>query len=289
MATKIKAITISANEGCSGAEVAQEVARQLHFRCLDEQTLSEVIADINLPPKIGKPLIPNIPLSRILVPDRDAYGLIGSDYLRTVVSAKPKETNPPDYQMLVSFLIKTLAEQGKVILLVPEANFILNGRKDVLNIRLEASPEAQTERLCFGKALEAAQVTEYLTEANAQRANYMQKYYPADWTNPLYYHLTINTAEVPIWVAAKMVNQFFHNMEQTDHHVDPLHLHRSYSKLNAKSTYTVNEAAELLLIDPDLIRQAVYRGELSGIVVEHNVLRVSREALLEWLRSPVKL
>jgi excisionase family DNA binding protein len=289
MATKIKAITMSADEGCGGAEVAQEVARQLHFRCLDEQTLSEVIADINLPPKIGKPLIPDIPLSRILVPDRDAYGLIEPDYLRTIVSTKPKETNPPDYQTLVSFLIKILMEEGKVILLVPEANFILSGRKDVLNVRLEASPEAQTERLSFGKGLEAVQVRDYLAEATAQRAAYMQKYYPADWTNPLYYHLTINTAEVPVWVAAKIIGQFCHMMEQTDQHVDPLNLHRSYTKLNAKSTYTVNEAAELLLIDPDQIRQAVYQGELSGIVVEHNVLRVSREALLEWLRSPLKL
>ncbi len=59
--------------------------------------------------------------------------------------------------------------------------------------------------------------------------------------------------------------------------------HPNYQELLKMDSYTPQEAAELLLLSPDQIRQAVFARELKGTIVDHNVIRISRVNLLEWL------
>ena len=49
--------------------------------------------------------------------------------------------------------------------------------------------------------------------------------------------------------------------------------------------YTVEEAAFLLGMDPNVLRQAAHRHELSAIFVDHHVIHVRRDDLVAWLRT----
>ena len=62
-------------------------------------------------------------------------------------------------------------------------------------------------------------------------------------------------------------------------------LRRVYEGLENKEYFTVEEAACLLLRSPMSVKQAVRRGELHGVIVDHRVICISREAILEWLRT----
>jgi len=62
-------------------------------------------------------------------------------------------------------------------------------------------------------------------------------------------------------------------------------VHRAFEGLEKKEFYTVEEAANLLMRNPISVKQAVRRGELHGVIVDHKVICISREALLEWLRT----
>jgi len=62
-------------------------------------------------------------------------------------------------------------------------------------------------------------------------------------------------------------------------------LHRAYKDLEKKESFTVQEAANLLLRSPIAIRQAVRRGELRGTIVDHQVICISRDAILDFLRT----
>jgi putative heme iron utilization protein len=61
-------------------------------------------------------------------------------------------------------------------------------------------------------------------------------------------------------------------------------IHRAFEGLENKETFTVQEAANLLLASPIAIRQAVRRGDMKGLIINHRVIWISREALLDWLR-----
>jgi cytidylate kinase len=290
MTKKVSVITISADEGCGEVEIARELARTLKFKVLDEKTLTNAITDVSLPPKIGdSAFVPDIPLSCILVPDRDAYGLIDLDSLQAKLIAKPytPPKTPPDYTALIEFMIREIANEGKVVILAPAAAFVLKGREEVVNVRLFAPFNERVERIATTDALEPAGVKAELLEADKKRAEFMHTHYVDNWTDPNYYHMVINTAQVPIGTAMRSIVDFVRELERAINAVNPKTVHRSYTDLLKNESYTVKEAGELLMIDPDLIREAIYRGEMHGVTIDHNLMRVSRESLLSWLRHPV--
>jgi hypothetical protein len=65
-------------------------------------------------------------------------------------------------------------------------------------------------------------------------------------------------------------------------------IHRLYDGLEHKEKFTVEEAASLTLRSPIAIRQAVRRGELKGVIINHRVNCIPRQSLLEWLQTRPK-
>jgi hypothetical protein len=60
---------------------------------------------------------------------------------------------------------------------------------------------------------------------------------------------------------------------------------RDIDELLHHDHYTVEEAAFLLGIDPNVLSQAAHRHELAAIFVEHHVIHLRRDDLIQWLRS----
>ena len=58
--------------------------------------------------------------------------------------------------------------------------------------------------------------------------------------------------------------------------------------LENKDSFSVEEAANLTLRSPIAIRQAVRRGELKGVIVDHHVICIPRQSLLKWPQTRPK-
>ena len=50
-----------------------------------------------------------------------------------------------------------------------------------------------------------------------------------------------------------------------------------------KEKYTVEEVSEILLLDPSVIRQAVYNHDLAATRAGKDILYITRSDLLAWL------
>lgn len=48
--------------------------------------------------------------------------------------------------------------------------------------------------------------------------------------------------------------------------------------------YTVDELARVSLIDQELIERAAFAGDLKATIVDHHIVRIDREAAVDWLR-----
>jgi hypothetical protein len=59
----------------------------------------------------------------------------------------------------------------------------------------------------------------------------------------------------------------------------------SCEELIHKERLTVEEVCELFRFLPELVREAVWRGELRAIAVDHHIYYIRRDALLDWLRA----
>ena len=63
------------------------------------------------------------------------------------------------------------------------------------------------------------------------------------------------------------------------------HLHQSPYELLQHDHYTAEEAAEALLIRVEIVRHAVFSGELPAKVTGHEIISIDRMDLVTWFRS----
>lgn len=300
-------ITVAREEGSGGREIAQELARKLKLTYVDDQLIklatgrlgipAEELADFDekvLPrmPEISQMLqqFRDMPLSSILAPDRDVYGIVKEKPAPPPAAPVPalteREANMEGYQVLVERLITEVAEHGHAVIVGRGANFILKNWPGVIHLFFRAPLQDRIERVAYVEHLDKEAAARRVTELDIQRAAFIKQTFGADWANPDHYHLVVNTSQMPLAAATASVAQFVKAWDHNYRVIDPLAMHLTYDRLAAKELYTVKEVAELLLISPDMVRQAVYRGEIKGTIMSHNITRIKREALLEWLRRP---
>lgn len=60
------------------------------------------------------------------------------------------------------------------------------------------------------------------------------------------------------------------------------HLHPTPDELQHQETYTLEEAADVLLISVNAMRHAVFTGELAAQIVGHHIITISRAQILTW-------
>ncbi|HEX2913273.1 MAG TPA: cytidylate kinase family protein [Chloroflexia bacterium] len=300
-------VTISHEMGSGGHAIAQDLARNLRYAYVDSQIVRMATRYlgipeeelINLDEKVLPQFddletivtqVPDVALSSVLVPDRDSYGIARQPVLS--VPARPvihSEKEKQDvilggYHKLMERLIKQAAEKGHAVIVGRGANFILKNRPNVINVLIHSSFEDRVTRLALVEKLDRATAVASIKEKDEQYSQYINTYYNADWTNPDNYHLIINTTQMPLGLATAAITHFVKEFGKP-HPVNPQEIDRSYDRLASQDSYTLKEASDLLWISTDVLRQAIYRGELKGELVEHSITRISREALTEWLRK----
>ncbi|MBN9391822.1 MAG: cytidylate kinase-like family protein [Chloroflexi bacterium] len=303
MTSKNMVITVSREHGSGGRQIAQEVARKLKFTYIDSQIIRQAtqqmgisageLADFDerIEPQLDHitELLSrrhasenHISISEALVPDRYPRDY-GSRSATALAEADPslekRAAIQKGYHELVAGLIREVAAKGRAVILGRGSQFQLKTRPHTLHIHIGAPLEYRIPRLVALQNITPEEAEKAIRDIDAQRESYTRRLYQTDWRNPYHYHLVLNTAHLPLETAvATVVNLAQHLPE-----VQPTaEVHSTYDRLNQES-YTLKEAAELFWISPDILKQEAYKGRLKVSVVDHQVHRISRDALLEWL------
>jgi cytidylate kinase len=308
MALKNMVITVSREHGSGGREIAQEVARQLKLPFVDSQIIRLATQQLNIPAEelaqFDEKVLPHLDelsklvtngsehrelaLSEVLAPSRNAYGLVEERQPKIVrVEIDPDEKRRAEihrgYHELVAAMIKTVAAKGGAVILGRGGNFILSQRPNTVHIHVHAPLQYRLQRLVKLQKVSQAEAEQDIKEKDEQRARYIRRYHQADWRDPSYYTLTINTATLALPSAVATICQLAKSVAAQKAEQE---IHSTYERLDQES-YTLKEAAELLWTSPDILRQAIYRGELKAAQVDHRINRISRAALVEYLhRGP---
>ncbi len=291
-------ITIAREEGSGGDEIAQELARSLKLSYLDKEIIQLAARRLHISEtelaQFDEKILPqmealrevatqfhDIPLSRVLAPTRSTFGSVAEK--PTPIKQDTPYSVLKGYHKLVEQLIKEVAGRGHVVIVGRGANFVLKDWTGVLNVYIRAPLESRIERLAYLQNLDYDTAVQLIEKNDFQRAGYIRQYYGADWSNSDLYQMVVNTAQIPLPAVTSALGHFAKELDHTRKVKDRLEIHRSYDRLMNQESYSFKEAADLLLISPETLRQAVQRGELKGIVANYNTGSVSREALVEWL------
>jgi cytidylate kinase len=308
MQTPKNIITISQEEGSGGREIARYLAYKLKLRLVDETFIQMAYRNLGITDEefgnFDEKVLPRLTefvatlnppqdyyLSEVLAPDRPGFDS-APHQTETIPPTRPVTPRPAaqelvrsGYQKLVENLIREIAAHGKVVFLDLGANLVLENFPQVLNLRVIAPFEERVERVALTRQLSQEAAATFLREHDYQQEVYVRKFFGPTCANPALYHLVVNTTNISLPALTESLYKFVKEYEGAYHRADTLAVHRRYSRLVDQESYTLDEAAHLLWVDPDVLRKAVYLGELKGKVLEGNRIRLSHQALVDWMQG----
>ncbi len=138
--------------------------------------------------------------------------------------AEEMELDQEHALLLVQKAIETAYEMGDMVIVGRGGQMVLKDRPDVLHVRIEAPLEDRLLRVrsephmasrTYANSVEARRAAQDLIAANdLASADYLQRVYHVDWSDPSLYHMIINTGRLRVEQAAGVILEALHQMEQ---------------------------------------------------------------------------
>jgi cytidylate kinase len=112
-----------------------------------------------------------------------------------------------NYVERMSAAIRALAEQGNAVFVGRGAQLILAGVPGVLHVHIFASPEIRAQRIQERRGLADEQAAlQIVRKADERRRAWFRRFFTgANWKDPRYYDLMINTGRVPAQTTVELI------------------------------------------------------------------------------------
>ena len=185
----VNIITIEREYGCGGGDIAQLVAKRLGWKLWDQRLTEEIARLANCPKAVVEAREEkNDPLYYRLFKSflRGSYeGSINAPKLNLVDSETILRTTRR--------VVEHAAEHGNCVIVGRGSQQFLKNRPDTLRMFLYAPREHKVRRLLArGKSEKEAE--ELVDSVDRERADFIQKYFNAEWPDRPVYHSMLNTA-----------------------------------------------------------------------------------------------
>jgi cytidylate kinase len=93
-------------------------------------------------------------------------------------------------------LMGELADRGDVLLVGRAGHCFLRDRPEAFHVRLVAPTEGRVRRVMEYRWVREAQALQLIAQSDARHHGFAESYFGVDWTDPLEYHLTVNTGRL---------------------------------------------------------------------------------------------
>jgi cytidylate kinase len=201
-----RVVCISAVDGARGEEVAPAVAEALGYRLVDEEIVRraahEADVDISHVAEVEKRRSMAV---RIL----DSLGSNTSLATFAMAGYVPGHEAPveSDLRGLIRTTIEELAERGDAVIVAHAASMALGDREDVLKVMLTASRSARQRTIAEQRDLDDKAAAKQVDKGDANRADYLKRFYGITHESPADYDLVLNTDRLGPDGAVRLVVQ----------------------------------------------------------------------------------
>jgi cytidylate kinase len=204
-------ITISRQFGSGGDEIAARLSMKLSYQIFDKRQIARAAHEIGL---TGQDMID------FSEDDYKIQGLFDRLFNRTRPIAQVRiwkespagtrtfETELLDEEQatgLVQSAIRAAYRAGDTIILGRGGQVVLKDKPGVLHVRIEGPLEDRIERMADEVGITPDEARDSIMEHDRNAAEYLRRFHHEDWSNPLLYHLVINTGKVDIEDATQLI------------------------------------------------------------------------------------
>ena len=185
----IKIITIEREYGCGGGEIAELLATSLGWKLWDHLLTEEIARLAHCPKAVVE--------AREEKQDPLYYRLFKSflrgSYEGSINAHKLNLVDSETILKLTKRVVEHVAERGNCVIVGRGSQQFLKDREDTLRFFLYAPREDKVRRLLArGKTEDEAQ--ELVDTVDRERADFIQKYFMAEWPHRTLYHAMLNTS-----------------------------------------------------------------------------------------------
>jgi Cytidylate kinase-like family len=189
MTNTIKVVTIEREYGCGGGEIAKLLAQRLGWKLLDQQ-LTEEIARLARCPEA-------VIAAREERNDPIFYRLFKS-FMRGSFegSINAPKLHLVDSENILKFarrIVEHAAEKGNCVIVGRGSQQFLRNRPDTLRIFLYA-PQGEKVRRLLARGKTPSEAEDLINTVDQERADFIQRYFHAEWPRRSIYHAMMNTA-----------------------------------------------------------------------------------------------
>lgn len=175
-----QAVCISHATGADGAAVGRAVAERLGFQYVDDEVIAEAAEWAEIDPALVADAERRKPLVARLLGHMAEGGV--SQQLASGQWARTAPTDA-DLRVLITDVLRSLADRGSVVIVSHAASFALAGR-EVLRVLVTASDETRASRSGGAKQVR---------REDGNRADYLRRFYGVERELPTHFDLVINT------------------------------------------------------------------------------------------------
>ena len=184
----IRIITFEREYGAGVAAIAEKLAARLGWKLWDQQLTREIARIVQADQAAVQPLEERVdPLFYRLM-----KVFMRGSYERDLPVANVEYLDSERLVSLMSRVIEGAAAEGNCVIVGRGAPYILRDRAEAFHVFLYATAEEKKRRLReMGKS--EAEAQELLASIDAERAEFVKKYYSKDWPTRAFYHLMVNS------------------------------------------------------------------------------------------------
>lgn len=218
-------ITISRSYGSGGDEIAMQVAKQLEYRYFDKRLLAQVASEVALSEVQMVDFSEDTYQTRSFL-DR-LFGrsspVLAEAQIRvwredpTGVRRQEVERLDEEYVLsLIQGVILAVHRKGDIVIMGRGGQAILKEMPDVLHVRVDAPLVDRVRRVQEQEEISQNEAQERVIQRDKAAADYLKRYYGIDWSDPMLYHLVINTGKLDIPIAVHLISEAVKKLQQVE-------------------------------------------------------------------------
>jgi cytidylate kinase len=198
----LSVVCVSRTAGAGAEEVSRLVAQRLDCPLIDEEIVLQaadragVETDFVTDVEKGKSFLAHLVDDVIESGAIAAYG---------PVVPRPAGPKRDELRGLIRTAIEETANRGKVVIVAHGAAIALASRDDVLRVFITGSPAERARRLAESDQLGDGEAAKLAERSDAERADYLKRFYDVQAELPTHYDLVVNTDRLTLEDAATLI------------------------------------------------------------------------------------
>jgi cytidylate kinase len=197
----VAVVTVSRQYGAGGRRVAAALAEALEFRLVDREIAEQAARRIGVDPKVAEARDERAPaiveeIGLALAAATPGFGLTPIPELDDRALAEATRR-----------VILSLADAGRYVILGRGSQAALAGRGDACHLSLVAQSSDRADRISRWQSIDLKEAAILCERMDAERANYLRRFYGRDIRDPLLYDAILNTSLLSLDLASDLAVQ----------------------------------------------------------------------------------